>query len=622
MKNTILLLILLLSNYVVVSQTNRDPRSKDQANVFWDGTYPLYSLDSDEPILPNENGDYFFWATTNEDPTPKQVLLKKGKQLFVYKFITYSECVQRCNSIRKSQELSLVEEKSASTNSKKELVYTSILNTSSKDWQTEFNQIKSQSIEFDLATKRIELYNTIITKYENESIKLNVRGKKNAVEEYNLIRENNLFLISQKSVIKKILKSLKNAKILMEQRDIDKSIAYCIKDKNNVISCVYVKYSGKWSCCKIFDNNEKVNLIKLILKNEIPPIEEQSKTGVITSLTGLDENYFSYTSKQDENTKIIENFIKNNTKVENLKYKYVGSFNSDGTKKWGFLLDEDKDTLFVGKWENDFPSLENGKTFIYKYSEQKVFLEKNGMIFRYNTKNASVYVGEARYSGFGTQIYSISGEYYIGNYLDGYLHGYGSYFYNNGYYEGQWVKNHRTGEGKYFFNNGEVWSGEWNNGKFTGMGKKTFKNGQVEEGLYENDKLIKSLAQIEDENKRIEREKIEEQNRIEQEQNSKEQEKKISEKETALALSKIKWNPVSNKKQKCKWCSNSILCEKKSEQTIELEKAIWISTGVINVFFELNKLDPKRYPYLIDYNLYECPEFCSEKCGYEYRRVH
>jgi hypothetical protein len=111
MKNTILLLILLLSNYVVVAQTNRDPRNKGEANVYWDGTYPLYSLDSDKPILPNKNGDYFFWATTNEDPTPKQVLLKKGKSLFVYKFKTYSECVKRCNSIRKSQGLNLIEEK-------------------------------------------------------------------------------------------------------------------------------------------------------------------------------------------------------------------------------------------------------------------------------------------------------------------------------------------------------------------------------------------------------------------------------------------------------------------------------------------------------------------------------
>jgi hypothetical protein len=509
MKNTILLLILLLSNYVVVAQTNRDPRNKGEATVFWDGTYPLYSLDSDEPILPNENGDYFFWATTNEDPTPKQVLLKKGKSLFVYKFRTYSECVERCNSIRKSQGLNLIEEKS-STNGKKELVYTSILNTSSREWQTEYNQIKAQSNDIEMAIREIESYNTIIEKYDNESIKLNARGKLNAVEEYNLISENTMFLISQESVIKKILKSLKNAKILMEQGDIDKSVAYCIKDKNNGIICVYIKYNGKWSSCNIIDNNERVSLIKLIIKNDISPIDEQSKISLITSITGLDENYFNYMTKKYENTNMIENYIKNNTKVENVKYKYVGSFNSDGTKKWGVLLDEDRDTIFVGKWEGDFPKLDSGKTFLYNYSEQKIYLEKRGMIFVANPANppnispyvyGNVYVGKIGYNGFGTQIWN-NGRYYIGNYLEGKRNGSGSYFTSNGYYEGEFLNGLGNGRGKFYFFDGEIWSGDWIKGQFTGKGKKTFKSGKFQEGLFENGVLIiKQLTLIEDERK-------------------------------------------------------------------------------------------------------------------------
>jgi len=503
MKNTILLLILLISNFVVVSQTNRDPRSKDQANVFWDGTYTLYSLNSDEPILPNENGDYFFWATTNEDPTPKQVSLKKGKSLGVYKFITYNECVQFCNSIRKSKGIKLIEEKSSSINSKKELVYTSILNTSSKDWQTEFNQIKAQSIEFDLATKRIELYNTIIAKYDNESIKLNYYGKENAVKEYNSIREKTIFLISKKSIVKKILKSFDDVtKLLaaMYQIDIDKSVAYYVKDKNNLFGCAYVKYNGKWSCHQIYDNKKRNYLTKLIIKNQISPIDEQSKISVITSLTGLDEEYFNYVSKLNENKKMKENFVSNYTKVENIKYKYVGTFNSDGTKKWGILLDEDKDTLFVGKWENNFPSLENGKSFLYNNKENTVILEENGVVFK-SYIGGKLFVGSMRdngANGYGIALFN-NGDRYVGNFLNGKYHGNGMLYKGGDRYVGNFQDGKKSGKGSITFPNGGGYVGEWKNDMYDGMGEYVTSYGKKSEGMFRQNELIKSKEELENE---------------------------------------------------------------------------------------------------------------------------
>lgn len=100
MKLIIKLFILfsLQSNYLY-SQT-RDPRPKDQANVFWDGTYPLYSLVSDKQIFPRKNGVYVYYATTNEDPSPSEHTVEKGEVNYVYKFISWEECLEFCNQIR------------------------------------------------------------------------------------------------------------------------------------------------------------------------------------------------------------------------------------------------------------------------------------------------------------------------------------------------------------------------------------------------------------------------------------------------------------------------------------------------------------------------------------------
>jgi hypothetical protein len=104
-KKTIHLLIIT----IIISQNNfsicqiRDPRPKDQANVFWDGTYPLYSLVSDKQILPRKNGDYVYYATTNENPIPYEHTVRKGDVYYEYKFISYEECLEFCNQVRVSK---------------------------------------------------------------------------------------------------------------------------------------------------------------------------------------------------------------------------------------------------------------------------------------------------------------------------------------------------------------------------------------------------------------------------------------------------------------------------------------------------------------------------------------
>lgn len=107
---TIFACLIFIINVAVYAQS-RDPRSKDQANVFWNGTYPLYSLTSDILISPNNLGEYIFWGTTNEDPSPKEYKLLKGQMNTIYKFIDYQECVNFCNEVRKSKGMQLLQVK-------------------------------------------------------------------------------------------------------------------------------------------------------------------------------------------------------------------------------------------------------------------------------------------------------------------------------------------------------------------------------------------------------------------------------------------------------------------------------------------------------------------------------
>jgi hypothetical protein len=74
----------------------RDPQRKDVANVFWNGNYPLYSLVDDLEIKPDASGFYRMWYATNEDKTPRELIMTKGQVKTVYKFRTYEECLKWC----------------------------------------------------------------------------------------------------------------------------------------------------------------------------------------------------------------------------------------------------------------------------------------------------------------------------------------------------------------------------------------------------------------------------------------------------------------------------------------------------------------------------------------------
>jgi hypothetical protein len=78
----------------------RDPRSKDVANVFYDPNYTLFDLLTDEPILPNSEGLYDIWYSSNEDPSPYNIVLSKNElsSYRYYKFKTKANCEQWCKN--------------------------------------------------------------------------------------------------------------------------------------------------------------------------------------------------------------------------------------------------------------------------------------------------------------------------------------------------------------------------------------------------------------------------------------------------------------------------------------------------------------------------------------------
>ena len=91
-----------------------------------------------------------------------------------------------------------------------------------------------------------------------------------------------------------------------------------------------------------------------------------------------------------------------------------------------------------------------------------------------------------------------------------------------------------------------------------------------------------------------------------------------------IDVSKISWNYVDNSGKKCKWCSNSVCTKKTAEELkneINMDNPISYYWAVIQVTIMgpiYKAFDPERDPYLVDVELYDCPEFCSMKCEYEY----
>jgi hypothetical protein len=78
------------------TSTERDPRAKDVANVFYNPNFTLFDLLTDEPIFPDSDGLFDIWYSSNEDPSPYNIVLSKNQLINhrYYKFKTKANCIQ------------------------------------------------------------------------------------------------------------------------------------------------------------------------------------------------------------------------------------------------------------------------------------------------------------------------------------------------------------------------------------------------------------------------------------------------------------------------------------------------------------------------------------------------
>ena len=109
MKYIILSICMVTFQFHLFSQNKeRDPRPKDQANVYWNGEYPLYSKLEDIEIKAEENGNYKIWTSTNESLSPNYTVMKRNRygkydKVSMYKFGTLEECIRWCEIKRTNQ---------------------------------------------------------------------------------------------------------------------------------------------------------------------------------------------------------------------------------------------------------------------------------------------------------------------------------------------------------------------------------------------------------------------------------------------------------------------------------------------------------------------------------------
>jgi hypothetical protein len=85
-------------------------------------------------------------------------------------------------------------------------------------------------------------------------------------------------------------------------------------------------------------------------------------------------------------------------------------------------------------------------------------------------------------NGYGTCIFP-GGSRYVGDFLNGQLHGRGILYYPDGSkYIGHWERQHRSGEGRLVLADGGEYLGMFSESRFHGQGKMTYANGNVYEG--------------------------------------------------------------------------------------------------------------------------------------------
>lgn len=292
------------------------------------------------------------------------------------------------------------------------------------------------------------------------------------------------------------------------------------KDRNgNIVSSFLYKNSS----------TSDVEKIQKLLKDK-KPLEDLERKALVGKVTGLDDRFFEIERLIMEASQRNE-MLTNSFRLTEKGGLYIGSMQNNEYFGFGMMFNALGDTIFVGKWDKNYPDLKNGKLFQYNCSNNEIYINDNSNMFITYPPTGDVFCGQSIdniRNGKGTYIWT-NDNFYYGDWISGERTGKGIFIWQNGdRFEGSFNKGDRAGMGKYIFNDGSIWEGNWQGTNFSGIGKQISKNGTITEGLFENGKLIKTNQQLEDdriaEEKRKETERIENQKaedeRRKQEQNS------------------------------------------------------------------------------------------------------
>ena len=317
-----------------------------------------------------------------------------------------------------------------------------------------------------------------------------------------------------------------------------------INDKNedsvnpNIIS-IYIKMNNKNKDKWNIDKNKEFEQNLTSGKNTFNKNKENMSSSKLDKFNSNKNNYNSKINSELSNNNIELKNIQNEqrysnikiNKLDNIKLKQLRKdfeiflrkekiyFNKDKYTKFDeyyekflrshFLKNTSEDDLenikflflrggdfFIGFLENNassisFPIPKKGVLFSLNgdYYEGNFIngkKEGNGIIIY---KNGTIYEGDLkrnRHHGFG-KLTQLDGEIFIGEWKEGKIYGNGIRYHSNGdRYVGNYVNNIRCGKGHYIFANGDSYEGKWINGKANGQGKFVFKNGNIYEGEFKD----------------------------------------------------------------------------------------------------------------------------------------
>lgn len=235
----------------------------------------------------------------------------------------------------------------------------------------------------------------------------------------------------------------------------------------------------------------------------------------------IDKNDIHHYSKNNENWKIIGNFVNGKLNGYAVQIKddetdiYIGNFLNKNPE--GHLIKYKNHKVFYdGMWHdgkaNGYGILyeENGITKgffennkIVKYSSDTIKKDSDGEYIgeildgKANGKGIKKYYDGIKYEGYwkdnkydgeGILIFS-NNTVKLGTWKDGKLDGFGilSDNNNNVYYNGDWKEGKLDGSGYLIFDSSNTYSGEWEDDKRNGYGDAVFYNGDCYFGTWEND---------------------------------------------------------------------------------------------------------------------------------------